>query len=46
MANQNTILYQRIPVAMQGRVLAVKNAIQYSTIPVVIILGRPWFSSS
>ncbi len=38
-ANQNTILYQRIPAAMQGRVFAVRNAIQYSTIPVGIILG-------
>ena len=39
MANQNTILYHKIPVAMQGRVFAVRNAIQYSTIPVGIILG-------
>ena len=39
MANQNTILYQKIPAAMQGRVFAVRNAIQYSTIPVGIILG-------
>jgi len=39
MANQNTILYRKIPVAMQGRVFAVRNAIQYSTIPVGIILG-------
>ena len=39
MANQNTILYQKIPVAMQGRVFAVRNAIQYSTIPAGIILG-------
>ena len=39
MANQNTILYQKIPVAMQGRVFAVRNAIQYSTIPVGIVLG-------
>ncbi len=38
-ANQNTILYRRIPSAMQGRVFAVRNAIQYSTIPVGIILG-------
>lgn len=38
-ANQNTILYRKIPTAMQGRVFAVKNAIQYSTIPVGIILG-------
>lgn len=39
MANQNTILYRRIPVVMQGRVFAVRNAIQYSTIPIGIILG-------
>lgn len=39
MANQNTILYQKIPAAMQGRVFAVRNAIQYSMIPAGIILG-------
>ncbi len=39
MANQNTILYRKIPAAMQGRVFAVRNAVQYSTIPVGIILG-------
>lgn len=39
MASQNTILYRKIPVAMQGRVFAVRNAIQYSTIPFGIILG-------
>jgi Bacterial protein of unknown function (DUF894). len=39
MANQNAILYQKIPSAMQGRVFAVRNAIQYSTIPLGIILG-------
>ncbi len=39
MANQNTILYRKIPAAMQGRVFAVRNAIQYSTIPFGIILG-------
>ncbi|MBD5466533.1 MAG: MFS transporter, partial [Lachnospiraceae bacterium] len=39
MANQNTILYRKIPVDMQGRVFAVRNAIQYSTIPIGIILG-------
>lgn len=38
-AAQNTILYRKIPTAMQGRVFAVRNAIQYSTIPVGIILG-------
>lgn len=39
MANQNAILYRKIPFVMQGRVFAVRNAIQYSTIPVGIILG-------
>lgn len=39
MANQNTILYRKVPERMQGRVFAVRNAIQYSTIPVGIILG-------
>lgn len=39
MANQNAILYRKIPAAMQGRVFAVRNAIQYSTIPAGIILG-------
>lgn len=38
-ASQNTILYQKIPFTMQGRVFAVRNAIQYSMIPVGIILG-------
>lgn len=38
-ASQNTILYRKIPTAMQGRVFAVRNAIQYSTIPVGIIMG-------
>lgn len=38
-ASQNAILYRRVPTAMQGRVFAVRNAIQYSTIPFGIILG-------
>lgn len=39
MANQNAILYRRIPVNLQGRVFAVRNAIQYGTIPIGIVLG-------
>ena len=39
MANQNAILYRRIPEELQGMVFAVRNAIQYSTIPVGILLG-------
>lgn len=38
-AAQNIILYQKVPETMQGRVFAVRNAIQYSTIPVGILLG-------
>lgn len=38
-ASQNAILYRRIPATLQGRVFAVRNAIQYSTIPAGIILG-------
>lgn len=39
MANQNAILYRKIPSAMQGRVFAVRNAVQFGTIPLGIILG-------
>lgn len=39
MAGENTILYRKIPVEMQGRVFAVRNAVQYSTIPIGILLG-------
>ena len=38
-AGQNVILYKRVPDKMQGRVFALRNAIQYSTIPVGILLG-------
>lgn len=38
-AGQNVILYRRVPEQMQGRVFAVRNAIQYSTIPLGILLG-------
>ena len=38
-ASQNTILYRRIPSNIQGRVFAVRNAIQYGTIPLGIVLG-------
>lgn len=38
-AGQNVILYSRIPQEMQGRVFAVRNSIQYSTIPFGILLG-------
>ncbi len=38
-AGQNVILYKNVPEEIQGRVFAVRNAIQYSTIPVGIVLG-------
>lgn len=39
MAGQNVIMYTSVPEQMQGRIFAVRNAIQYSTIPVGILLG-------
>ncbi|MCM1252824.1 MAG: MFS transporter [Clostridium sp.] len=38
-AGQNVILYQKVPDEIQGRVFAVRSAIQYSTIPAGILLG-------
>lgn len=38
-AGQNLILYKKVPSKIQGRVFAVRNAIQYSTIPIGILLG-------
>ena len=38
-AGQNVVLYKNVPDKMQGRVFAVRNAIQFSTIPVGILLG-------
>lgn len=38
-AGQNVILYQRVPEQIQGRVFAVRNAVQFSTIPLGILLG-------
>ena len=38
-AGQNVILYKKVPDEIQGRVFAVRNAIQYSTIPIGILLG-------
>lgn len=39
MAGQRVILYREIPQEIQGRIFAVRNAIQFSTIPVGILLG-------
>ncbi|MFL0196551.1 MFS transporter [Clostridium sp. WILCCON 0269] len=38
-AGQNVIMYNIIPTEMQGRVFAVRNAVQYCTIPIAILLG-------
>lgn len=38
-AGQNMILYSQVPDEMQGRLFAVRNAIQYGTIPIGILLG-------
>ncbi len=38
-AGQNVILYQKIPEEIQGRLFAVRNAIQFSTVPLGILLG-------
>lgn len=38
-AGQNMIMYRDVPERLQGRIFAVRNAIQFSTIPVGILLG-------
>lgn len=38
-AGQNVILYHTVPAKIQGRIFAVRNAIQFCTIPVGILLG-------
>lgn len=38
-AGQNVILYRKVSEEIQGRVFAMRNAIQFSTIPVGILLG-------
>lgn len=38
-AGQNCIMYKNIPTEVQGRIFAVRNATQFSTIPIAIILG-------
>ena len=38
-AGQNVLLYRWVPTDMQGRVFAVRNAIQYCTIPAGLLLG-------
>ena len=38
-AGQNVILYQTVPENIQGRIFSVRNALQFSTIPLGILLG-------
>lgn len=38
-AGQVVILYKRVPEEIQGRIFSVRNAIQFSTIPLGILLG-------
>lgn len=38
-AGQMVILYKQVPEEIQGRIFAVRNALQYSTIPIGILLG-------
>ena len=38
-AGSSLILYKYIPEEMQGRIFSIRNAIQFSTIPIGIILG-------
>ena len=38
-AGQNIIMYQTVPQELQGRVFAVRNTVQYATIPLGILLG-------
>lgn len=38
-AGQSVILYNTVPKDMQGRIFAVRNAVQYCTIPIGILLG-------
>ena len=39
MAGQRILLYHNVPSGMQGRIFSVRNAIQFSTIPIGILLG-------
>ncbi|MCH3916460.1 MAG: MFS transporter [Spirochaetia bacterium] len=44
-ATQQYLLYQTVPEQLQGKVFAARNAIQYATIPIGILLGG-WLSDS
>jgi len=39
LTGQNVILYSKIPKEMQGTIFAIRNAVQYCTIPFGILLG-------
>ncbi len=39
MAGNNVLMYNKVPDEMQGRVFAVRNAIQFGTVPIGILLG-------
>lgn len=39
LAGQRTIMYNAVPQNLQGRVFAVRNAMQFFTIPIGILLG-------
>ncbi|MDF2887964.1 MAG: major facilitator superfamily protein [Lacrimispora sp.] len=39
MAGQNTLLYRMVPEHIQGRIFAIRNGIQFSTIPIGLLLG-------
>ena len=39
MAGQSTLLYRSVPKYIQGRIFAIRNGIQYSTIPAGLLLG-------
>lgn len=39
MAGQNAVIYRNVPKIMQGRIFAVQSIVQYSSIPVGILLG-------
>ncbi len=38
-AGQMEIMYKNIPKDMQGRIFSIRNAIQFSTIPIAILIG-------
>lgn len=38
-AGQRVLLYENVPLRMQGSVFGIRNALQFGTIPVGILLG-------